>query len=155
MLLSDIFHHVVDAIVLETEQQRVTVQEKLKASFEDVVASKRGSRFGNLKSYEERVMDLPDPNVSGADDCVEIVRIVLLEESIRVMVLVGMWLPENEESVWGNLLYDMSYMLASSIVSEEVEKTQFLVIQAILRYIEEPSTDYTGQYYDTEQESGV
>ncbi|MDP5009225.1 MAG: cation transporting ATPase C-terminal domain-containing protein, partial [Glaciimonas sp.] len=63
--------------------------------------------------------------VSGDEKCVEIVRIALIPDSIRVMVLVGMWLPE-EEAVWGNLLYDISQIAIpfDNVDKEFLEKPQ-------------------------------
>ncbi|OUR86889.1 hypothetical protein A9Q81_27565 [Gammaproteobacteria bacterium 42_54_T18] len=153
MLISDVFHHVVDAIALETNQNRNTVQEKLKECFEGVFDSRRDIRYGSVKVVDEQAIELPGPGVSSNDGCVEIARIVFLEDSIRVIVLVGMWLPSDEESVWANLLYDMTYMIASSIESDlDVEKTQEFIVYELLRYIKEPSTAYTGQYCNTEQD---
>jgi hypothetical protein len=106
IFISDIFHHVVDAIVLETGRDHTGVKDSLRQSFEEVFCSARGTRYGTLKQTSQQLPEIPDPDVIGDDNCVEIVRIALLPDSIRVMVLVGMRLPDNEESVWGNLLYD-------------------------------------------------
>lgn len=154
MLVSDIFHHVVDAIVLETSRERDEVLGSLRKSFEEVVRSERGTRHGTLKNILKRLPELPDPDVSGGDKCVEIVRIALIPDSIRVMVLVGLWLPE-EEAVWGNLLYDISAMIAESLGSQrDVPTTKADLIADVLHYIDNPSTNYTGEYYDTEQDGG-
>ena len=106
IFISDIFHHVVDAIVLETGRDHTGVKDSLRQPFEEVFCSARGTRYGTLKQTSQQLPEIPDPDVIGDDNCVEIVRIALLPDSIRVMVLVGMRLPDNEESVWGNLLYD-------------------------------------------------
>ncbi len=151
MLISDIFHHVVDAIALETERERDEVQNSLRQSFDEVVHSERGTRHGTLKSISERLPELPDPDVTGEEKCVEIVRIALIPDSIRVMVLVGMWLPD-EEAVWGNLLYDISSMVAESLGSRrDVDTTKADLISDVLYYIDNPSTKYSGEYYNTEQ----
>jgi hypothetical protein len=152
MLISDIFHHVVDAVVAETGRDRNDVQDSLRRSLHDVAQSQRGSRFGKLKIFDRRWAELPDPDVSGDDNSVEIVRIALLRDSIRVMVFVGMWLPDNEESVWGNLIYDMSSMLASSMKPEgNADELKDELIRDVINYIDHPSTKYSGEYYDTEQ----
>jgi hypothetical protein len=149
MLISDIFHHVVDAIVLETSRERDEVQGSLRQSFEDVARSERGTRHGTIKNIIERLPELPDPDVSGDDKCVEIVRIALIPDSIRVMVLVGMWLPE-EEAVWGNLLYDIAAMVAESLGPQrDVATTKADLIADVLHYINNPTTKYSGEYYDT------
>jgi hypothetical protein len=147
MLLSDIFHHVVDALVLETKFERSFIQEQIRNSFEEVLRSDRGSRIGVLKETKERKKELPDPDVSGDDHCVEIVRIVLLQGSIRVVVRVGMWLPDNEESVWGNLLYDLIYMVALSMKKDDVDGIRDRLAKKVLEYIENPSSEYSGRYY--------
>lgn len=151
MLISDIFHHVVDAIVLETARERDEVQDSLKKSFNQVVRSERSTRRGTLKTISKRLPELPDPDVSGDEKCVEIVRIALVPKSIRVMVLVGMWLPE-EEAVWGNLLYDFSAMVAESLRSQrDVATTKADLIADVLHYINNPTSQYSGEYYNTEQ----
>jgi hypothetical protein len=147
MLLSDIFHHVVDALALETKIERPIIQEQIRTFFEEVLRSNRGSRSGALKEYNERLKELPDPDVSGDDQCVEIVRIILLEDSIRVVVRVGMWLPDNEESVWGNLLYDLIYTVALSMKNDDLDEVREILAKKVLGYIEEPSTEYSGRYY--------
>jgi len=64
------------------------------------------------------------------------------------MVLVGMWLLK-EEAVWANLLYDMAAMIANSLDQEDgAVATQSALIRDVLRYIDEPSTDYSGEYYN-------
>jgi hypothetical protein len=151
MLLSDIFHHVVDAIVLETGQDKAFVQRQLKDSFEEVLRSQRHSRSGTLREFDRRLIELPDPDVSGDDNCVEIARIFLLAGSIRVLLLVGMWLPDDEESVWGNLLYDLSYMIASSMKPDDIEELHNTLAQKMINYVDEPSTRYSGEYYTNEQ----
>ncbi|WP_353568973.1 DUF5076 domain-containing protein [Haloferula sargassicola] len=154
MLISDIFHHVVDAIVLETARERDEVQSSLRHSFDEVVRSERGTRHGTFKNILKRLPELPDPDVTGDDKCVEIVRIALIPDSIRVMVLVGMWLPE-EEAVWGNLLYDISAMVAESLGSQrDVAITKADLIADVLHYIDNPTTEYSGEYYNTEQNGG-
>jgi hypothetical protein len=152
MLLSDVFHHVVDAIVLETSRDRYEVQDSLRQSLDEVVRSERGTRLGTLKVHRERVPELPNPDVTGGDECVEIVRIVLLPDSIRVMALVGMWLPDEEESVWGNLLYDTAAMIASSLRPErDANALKGELLADVARYIDHPSTQYSGEYYGTEE----
>lgn len=160
MLLSDIFHHVVDAIVLENELPRAFVKRQLKAAFEDVTRSERGSRTGVLKCIKHSQKQLPDPDVSGGEHCVEIVRILLLESSIRVIVRVGMWLPDDEEGTWGNLLYDLAFMIATSIRPSGPEGIRDTMIERIGYYIDHPSTRYSGNYYggsdtDTGRPSGA
>ncbi len=150
MLISDIFHHVVDAIALETDREREEVQGSLRRALDEVCRSKRGARHGTLKKISQQLPELPDPDVTGDDNCVEIVRIALIPDSIRVMVLVGMRLPE-EESVWGNLLYDISSMVAESLDSQrDVATTKADLIGDVLAYIDSPSTKYSGEYYNTE-----
>lgn len=150
MLISDIFHHVVDAIILETARDRDEVHSSLRQAFDEVVRSERGTRHGTLKNILKRFPVLPDPDVSGDEKCVEIIRIVLIPDSIRVMVLVGMWLPE-EEAVWGNLLYDISAMVAESLGSRrDVATTKADLIADIQQYIDKPTTKYSGEYYTTE-----
>lgn len=154
MLISDIFHHVVDAIVLETARERDEVQSSLRQSFDEVVCSERGTRHGTLKTISTRLPELPDPDVSGDEKSVEIVRIALIPDSIRVMVLVGMWLPD-ETAVWGNLLYDISAMVAESLGSQpNVATTKAGLIADVLHYIDNPTTKYSGEYYNTEQDGG-
>ncbi|MBA4148018.1 MAG: DUF5076 domain-containing protein [Verrucomicrobia bacterium] len=153
MLLSDIFHHVVDAVVLETSRTRKDVRESLRHSLEEVVGSDRGTRCGALKIHSRCALQLPDPDVSGDDNCVEIVRIALLPDSIRVIVLVGMWLPDNEESVWGNILYDAAAMIASTFNPErDADRVKADLLADILHYIDHPSTKYSGEYYNTQPE---
>jgi hypothetical protein len=153
MLISDIFHHVVDAIVLQTSRPRKQVKGLLRNSLEEVIRSERGTRFGTLKIHSRKVVQLPDPDVTGDDKCVEIVRIALLPRSIRVMVLVGMWLPDNEESVWGNLLYDLAAMVASSLRPErKVDHLKADLLANVMRYIDQPSSKYSGKYYKTKQD---
>lgn len=82
--------------------------------------------------------ELPDPDVSGDEKYVEIVRIALIPDSIRVMVLVGMWLPE-EEAVWGNLLYDISAMVAESLGSQRDVATKADLFADALYYIDNPT----------------
>jgi hypothetical protein len=147
MLLSDIFHHVVDALVLETKIERPFIQDQIRSSFEEVLRSDRGSRIGVLKECKERKKELPDPDVSGDDHCVEIVRIFLLKGSIHVLVRVGMWLPDNEEAVWGNLLYDLTYMVALSVEKDDVDGLRGVLAKKALNYIEKPSSEYSGRYY--------
>ncbi|MEM9479142.1 MAG: DUF5076 domain-containing protein [Verrucomicrobiota bacterium] len=152
MLISDIFHHVVDAIVVETGRAREDVQEALRTSLDEVVRSERGTRHGTLKKITQQLPEIPDPDVTGDESCVEIVRIALIPDSIRVMVLVGMWLPDDEESVWGNLLYDISAMLAESLAPElDVETLKSDLLSDVVSYIDDPSTKYSGEYYNTEQ----
>ncbi len=153
MLISDIFHHVVDAIALETSRDRDEVQDSLRHSLDEVVNSQRGSRFGTLKVHSKRIAELPDPDVTGDDNCVEIVRIALLPDSIRVMVVVGMWLPNDEEQVWGNLLYDTASMIASSLSPErDLDTFKADLLADVAHYIDDPSTKYSGEYYNTEQD---
>jgi Domain of unknown function (DUF5076) len=153
MLISDIFHHVLDAIVLETSRQRDEVQKSLQHSLKEVVRSERETRFGVLKIHPSRVAQLPDPDVTGDDNCVEIVRITLLPGSIRVMVLVGMWLPDDEESVWGNLIYDTASMVASSLrAGGDTDSLKADLLEDIAHYIDCPNTKYSGEYYNTEQD---
>ena len=45
MLISDIFHHVVDAIVLETGRELEEVQSSLRGSLQKVIQSERGTRL--------------------------------------------------------------------------------------------------------------
>jgi hypothetical protein len=152
MLISDIFHHVVDAIVLATGREHEDVQEVLRSYLNEVFRSERGTRRGTLKKVLDRVPEIPDPDVTGGLDCVEVVRIALLADSIRVMVLVGMWLPDNEEAVWGNLLYDIAALVAESLVSErDVNTVKRDLIGDVFHYIDHPSTKYHGEYYNTEQ----
>ena len=152
MLISDIFHHVVDAIVLETGRELEEVQSSLRGSLQKVIQSERGTRRGNIRELTKSQPEIPEPDVSGDDSCVEIVRIVLLPDSIHVMVLVGMWLPDNEESVWGNLIYDTSAMIAETLVPErDVETLKKDLLADVLGYIDKPSTKYSGEYYNTEQ----
>jgi hypothetical protein len=99
MLISDIFHHVVDAIALQTGRDLEEVQETLRSSLNEVFRSERNTRHGTLKKVSKQLPELPDPDISDNNTCVEVVRIVLLPETIRVMVLVGMWLPDDEEAV--------------------------------------------------------
>ncbi|MDP0491414.1 MAG: DUF5076 domain-containing protein [Verrucomicrobiota bacterium JB023] len=152
MLISDIFHHVVDAIVLKTGRAREDVQEALRTSLDEVVRSERGTRHGTLKKIAQPLPEIPDPDVTGDENCVEIVRIALIPDSIRVMVLVGMWLPDDEESVWGNLLYDICAMVAESLAPERnVETSKSNLLTDVVSYIDGPSTKYSGEYYKTEQ----
>ena len=147
MLLSDIFHHVVDAIVLETGYDRVFVQSELQTSFEEILRSERVSRIGKLMKWDQREPELPDPQVSSDSDCVEIIRIFLLKDSIRVLVLVGMWLPDEEEVVWGNLLYDLTSIIASSLQKDGSDELRNEIAQKLVSYIIDPNTEYSGQYY--------
>lgn len=152
MLISDIFHHVADAIVLETGRDQEDVREALRAALDEVFRSERGTRRGTLKKIVERRPEISDPDVTGDESCVEIVRIALLPDSIRVMVLVGMWLPDQEESVWGNLLYDIAALVAESLAPErDAETTKSDLIQDVFHYIEHPSTAYSGEFYGTEK----
>ncbi len=153
MLLSDVFHHVVEAIVLETDSAREFVAGQLRLSFEEVLRSQRESRFGKLRDFSRSRKNLPDPDVSGDDTCTEIVRIILLPGSIRVLVLVGMWLPDQEESVWGNLLYDLAFMIGMSIDGNSAELLRDEIAEKLVSYMEKPSTNYSGKYYGSEEET--
>ena len=61
-----------------------------------------------------------------------------------------MWLPDEEESVWGNLLYDLTYMIASNIKADNPEELRHTIAQKIVDYIDKPSTKYSGKYYGNE-----
>jgi hypothetical protein len=148
MLLSDVFHHVVDALVLETGLERPFIQGQIWESFGEVLRSDRGPRIGVLNEFPELRKELPDPDVSGEDEqCVEIARIILMKDWIRVVVRVGMWLPEEEEIVWGNLLYDLIYMVALSMKKDDLDALRERLAQKFLGYIERPSTEYSGHFF--------
>ncbi len=67
------------------------------------------------------------------------------------MVLVGMWLPDEEE-VWGNLIYDTASMVASSLRAErDADVLKADLLADVIHYIDHPSTNYSGEYYNTEQ----
>lgn len=150
MLLSDIFHHVVDALADETGLERHLVQDDLKKAYEEVLRSERGIRAGTVKEFKKRVTELPDPDVTGDDHCVEIIRIILLDDSIRVIVRVGMWLEIGEEEVWGNLLYDLCSMIASSLDRGAADSIRDRLSKELLHYIDNPSTVYSGEFYGNE-----
>jgi hypothetical protein len=103
--------------------------------------------MGVLKECKRRRKELPDPDVTGGEQSVEIVRIILMTDSIRVLVRVGMWLPDEEESVWGNLLYDLIFMVALSMKKDSLDEIRETLAEKILGYLERPSTKYSGHFY--------
>lgn len=148
MLLSDIFHHVVDALVIETGMERAIVQQDLQDAFEEVIRSDRGTRAGKLRTHKCLPL-LPDPDVSD-ENGVEIIRIILIPKSIRVIVRVGMWIKMGEEQVWGNLLYDLCAMIASSLDEGAADDIRSRFATKILDYVEHPSSQYSGEFYGKE-----
>lgn len=153
-LISDIFHHVVDAIHVETNRPRNEIQQALRTTLEEVIRSGRGTQAGTLQKVLERLPEIPAPELKGGEDSFEIIRIALLPGSIRVMALVGMWLPEDEEVVWGNLLYDISSIVAACLAPERdyaVSKSE--VLSHLISGIDTPNTNYSGEYYNTEHSS--
>lgn len=147
MLLSDVFHHVADALVIETGVDRSVVQQDLQRAFEEVIRSDRGTRAGKLRQHEHLPL-LPDPDVTD-ENGVEIIRIILTPGAIRVIVRVGMWIKSGEEEVWGNLLYDSCSMIASSLDKQAADSIRDRFAKKVLGYVEHPSTTYSGEFYGT------
>jgi hypothetical protein len=152
MLLSDVFHHVTDALVIESGADRSIVQHDLRNAFEEVVRSDRGTRAGKLR-LQPCLPLLPDPDVTD-ENGVEIIRIILTPGAIRVIVRVGMWIKGGEEEIWGNLLYDLCSMIASSLDKKAVDSIRDRFAKKILDYVEHPSTTYSGEFYGKEPEPG-
>ena len=150
MLLSDVFHHVVDAIATETGRDKTSIQKSVKDSFLEVLRSDRPSRCGNIRKFDQPLAELPDPNVSNDDKAVEVVRMFLLPGGVRVLLLVGMWLPADEESVWGNILYDLLYLIASTLDPDRPETLRDTLSRKVISYIAKPTTEYSGEYYNNE-----
>lgn len=154
ILISDIFHYIVDAIHVETNRPRNEIQQALRTTLEEAIRSERGTQAGTLQKVLQRLPEIPAPEVKGGDDSFEILRILLLPESTRVMALVGMWLPDDEEVVWGNLLYDISSLVAASFVPErDYETSKSELLSHVISGIDTPITNYSREDNNTEQSS--
>jgi hypothetical protein len=148
MLLSDVFHHVAEAIADQTARSKAEVSSVLENCFREVIDSDRGIRTGVVRPFWERSPALDAPEVDAESDSVEKVRILFLPDSIRVLVRVGMWLPNDEEAVWGNILYDLASLIAEQIsTGDDASRLRTGLFNDTLGYVHKPSTTYTGTYY--------
>ena len=149
MLLSDIALHVIDAISLETDDDKKKVKEKVMERLDEVRASDRNAQSGNT-TIEKTAPSLTIAPTNEQGEVVEIVRIILMKETIHVAVYVGMWLENgNEEKVWGDVLYDLSSIIAYNLPGVfGKKKRKKKILDILLDFIENPTTDsYSGHYY--------
>ncbi|MAS92861.1 MAG: hypothetical protein CMO55_06650 [Verrucomicrobiales bacterium] len=63
MLLSDIFHHVIEGIVAATTHPREDVLHRIFHAFEIAVKSKRECRAGITKEFTDSFRELPTPDI--------------------------------------------------------------------------------------------
>lgn len=150
MLLSDVSHHVIDAIHKETQQPRRDVRLKIKGSLLDTLSDQRGVRFRSIITTQLHPSELGIKNASGDESAVEMVRIFFIDDGVRIIVRVGMWHANGaEENNWANIIYDLAHMVASVIKDERdsIEVVRNKMVKSVLDYLDRPTSKYDGHYY--------
>jgi len=154
MLLSDVIHHVVDAIVLETGDYIVEVRNRIKSKVSECFKSWRDTYSGEIITQDPK--EELDISIQ-SDDAVELIRFFHDSKDYHAVVFVGMWIKSNEEeNTWGNIIYDVATMISDTVSSESTkEKFKFRLLEHLEEFIENPTTDsYRGQYRESHNQAG-
>lgn len=145
ILLSDVGHHVIDAIVLETGRYILDIRARIVAQLEECRRTLRDTIVGAVFTQE------PFPDLCAnyrSDDVVEMIRIIIRDrmESIDIIIFPCMWLKnDTEEENWGNILYDLTSILSRG--KEYDQEYRIDLLEQVIEYIKNPTTqNYCGSF---------